>query len=82
MIVVAILASFAAVYLLQETAQENGAISANLIKRFASLAMFIFSGVLLSLEYGTLRGVFILIGVVSLLGTIFTLLRYKLQRAE
>lgn len=70
---IAILATFAAIYLVQ----DSGAITISLVKRLLSTALLIISGIVLSIDYGTLRGVFILLALVSLLGTLFTLLRYK-----
>ncbi len=78
MIFIAILAACTAIYLLQ----DKGEISLSSVRKSASLAISIISGVLFCVEYGALRGIFILIGVVSLLGTLFTLLRYKLRNTD
>lgn len=57
--------------------QEAGEFTQNTVRKLAAIAVFIASGIFLSNEYGTLRGVFITIGLISLIGTLFTLLRYK-----
>lgn len=72
---IAIIGALLAVILLQ----NRGSISQKRLPKIASLGLFILSGVLLSFDYGPLRGVFILIALVSVLGTLFTLLRYKLN---
>jgi len=69
----AIITAFVAIVLFQ----ERGHITTNSMRMLLSVVLLIVSGVLFSLDYGVLRGVFILIGLVSLLGTIVTLLLYK-----
>ena len=69
----AIITSFVAIMLFQ----ERGHITTNTMRMLLSVVLLIVSGVLFSLDYGVLRGIFILIGLVSLLGTIVTLLLYK-----
>lgn len=58
--------------------QDNGVLTQNRIKKITSGMLFLLSFVVLSMEYGALRGVFIFIGLISLLGTLFTLLLHKL----
>lgn len=50
-------------------------------KAIASVAMFILATVLLCMEFGRLRGIFICIALTSLLGTLFTLLQHKLIKS-
>lgn len=77
MILVALFTTFLAVYLIQ----KQGRIVESMPQKIMSLLMFILSGFLFSFDYGILRGIFILIGLASLFGTLFTLLRYKLERS-
>ena len=75
MIITAIVLSLIAVYLMQ----DNGVFTQSLLKKISSLILFAMACIVLSFEYGTLRGVFVFIGLVSVLGTILTLLLYRLQ---
>lgn len=76
MIVVAILIALTAIYF----AQDNGEISQSINRRLGATVFLAISGYVFYLEYGILKSVFILIGLISLLGTLFTLLRYKISR--
>ncbi len=76
MILLSIVISLLGVYLMQ----DHGELTTNKIKQFSATVAFIVCGIVLSMEYGTLRGVFILLGLVSLVGTMFTLLRYKFAK--
>ncbi|GLX86847.1 hypothetical protein tloyanaT_31000 [Thalassotalea loyana] len=76
MILLSIVISLLGVYLMQ----DHGELTTNKIKQFSATVAFIVCGIVLSIEYGTLRGVFILLGLVSLVGTMFTLLRYKFAK--
>lgn len=76
MILLAIVISLLGVYLMQ----DHGELTTNKIKQFSATVAFIVCGIVLSMEYGTLRGVFILLGLVSLVGTMFTLFRYKFAK--
>lgn len=58
---------------------DKGRFTSHIPSIFASLLALIISGVFLSLEFGLLRGIFTLIGLFSLIGTIYTLLEYKLK---
>lgn len=73
MILLSVLLVIAATILLQ----DKGALTQSSVKWLVSVVLLITSGVLLDMEYGTLRAVFTLIGVLSLVGTVYTLLRYK-----
>ena len=59
--------------------QDKGVLTQKPVKKILSAMSFVFAGILLSMEYGTLRAVFILIGLASLLGTLLALLLYRLQ---
>lgn len=61
--------------------QDNGALTQHKAKQAAAVTLLFVSTVLYGLAFGALRGTFIFIGVISLLGTLFTLLRYKLDKA-
>lgn len=74
MIYLATLITLISVYLIQ----ERGVFTQSKVKHVGSIILMIAAGILLSVEYGTLRGVFIFLGLLSLVGTVFTLLRYKL----
>ena len=76
MILLAIVISLLGVYLMQ----DHGELTTNKIKQFSATVAFIVCGIVLSMGYGTLRGVFILLGLVSLVGTMFTLFRYKFAK--
>lgn len=76
LIIIATILSFIGLFLLQ----DYGVLTRHKAKLLAACAVLVCSGILFSIEYGVLRGVFILIGVFSLLGTLFTLLRYKLDK--
>lgn len=78
MIITAVVLSLIAVYALQ----DHGVLTQSLLKKISSLILFVIACIVLSFEYGTLRGVFVFIGLVSVLGTIFTLLIYRLQNNE
>lgn len=60
--------------------QDRGQITSSLWKRLASALLLVLSGIVLSFSYGNLRSIFILLGMLSLIGTLFTLLRYKLEK--
>ncbi len=77
LIIIATILSFIGLFLMQ----NNGVLTRHKTKQFAAGVVLVCSGVVFVIEYGALRGVFILIGIVSLLGTLFTLLRYKLDKA-
>lgn len=70
--------SLTAIYLIQ----DNGVLTSNKLKQLASISVIVIAAFILCNEYGTLRGIFIGIGVVSLLGTVFTLLRYKWHKTS
>lgn len=76
MILLSIVISLLGVYLMQ----DHGELTTNKIKQFSATVAFIVCGIVLSMEYGTLRGLFILLGLVSLVGTMFTFLRYKFAK--
>lgn len=59
--------------------QDKGVITQNTAKKLLSIAVFIASAVLLCIAYGTMRGIFVFAGLISLVGTLFTLLRYKMK---
>ncbi|NMP32796.1 hypothetical protein HII17_14665 [Thalassotalea sp. M1531] len=61
--------------------QDNGLLTRHKTKQVVASVILIFSAILFGSEYGVLRGIFIFIGIISLLGTLFTLLRYKLDKA-
>jgi len=75
MIVSAILIILIGIYLLQ----NNGALTKQSTKKVASSLLLLLSAFLLIVEFGTMRGIFIFISLVSLLGTFFTLFLYKLK---
>ncbi len=75
MIFVATLIALIGIYLMQ----DDGVLTQSLLKKISSGLLLLLSGILLSMEYGTLRAVFILIALVSLLGTLMTLFLYKFQ---
>lgn len=75
MVTFAILTLFVALYFMQ----DNGVLTEIFWKKALYIVLLIISAVLLSLAYGTLRGVFIFIGLLSLLGTLFTLFLYQYQ---
>lgn len=61
--------------------QEGGVLTKSKMKLTIAIVCLIASALLYSMEYGTLRGILILMGVLSLQGTLFTLFRYKLIKA-
>ena len=67
---------FIVVFLLQ----DSGAPTKSRAKLAIAIGFLVASSLLYFIEYGTLRGIFILISVLSLVGTLFTLLRYKLLK--
>ena len=69
----AIILSIVAIYFLE----ENNALSSKLTNWLPAILLFTGSIVLLSLDYGVMRGIFVFIGLLSLLGTIATLLPYR-----
>jgi hypothetical protein len=68
--------SFIVVFLLQ----DNGELTKSRSKLVAAISLLAASAILYCMEFGTLRGVFVLVGALTLLGTLFTLLRYKLVK--
>ena len=78
MIIFATLVCFIAIYLMQ----DNGYLTQNKVKQAIYISLFIISGILYSMQYGTLRGIFILLGVASLIGMAFTFLHYKWQQQK
>lgn len=75
MIVSAILLILVGIYLLE----NNGALTKQSTKKVASSLLLLVSVILLTIEFGTMRGIIIFIGLVSLLGSLFTLLLFKLK---
>jgi len=76
-VLIATILSFIVVLLLE----YNGELNKSRTKLVAATDLLVATATLYSMEYGTLRGIFVSIGVLSLLGTLFTLLRYKLVKA-
>ena len=75
-VLIATILSFIAVFLLQ----DNGELTKNRAKLVVAIGVMVASATFYCLELGTLRGVFVLVGALTLLGTLFTLLRYKLVK--
>ncbi|MCH2057835.1 MAG: hypothetical protein MK214_14725 [Thalassotalea sp.] len=73
MTILAIILSIVAIYFLE----ENNALSSKLTSWLPAIILFVGSIVLLCLDYGVMRGIFVFIGLLSLLGTIVTLLPYR-----
>lgn len=73
MTILAIIFSIVAIYFLE----ENNALSSKLTNWLPAIVLFAGSIVLLCLDYGVMRGIFVFIGLLSLLGTIVTLLPYR-----
>jgi len=74
MVILAVLMSLLGIYLLQ----ARGRLTTNLAKRIGAISAFVLCTALLSIEYGILRSIFIFIGLVSMAGTLYTLVQYKL----
>ena len=62
--------------------QDNGTLSNNNIRKALSMALCLLSASIILHEYGVLKGVFVFIGLISLLGTLLTFLLYKIQRSQ
>jgi hypothetical protein len=75
-VLIATVLSFIVVFLLQ----DNGELTKSRSKLVAAISLLAASAILYCIEFGTLRGVFVLVGALTLLGTLFTLLRYKLVK--
>ncbi len=75
-VLIATVLSFIVVFLLQ----DNGELTKSRSKLIAAISLLAASAILYCMEFGTLRGVFVLVGALTLLGTLFTLLRYKLVK--
>jgi hypothetical protein len=75
-VLIATVLSFIVVFLLQ----DNGELTKSRSKLVAAISLLAASAILYCMEFGTLRGVFVLVGALTLLGTLFTLLRYKLVK--
>lgn len=73
MTVLAFILCVVAVYLLE----DNNALSTKMTKWLPALILLTGSTVLLCMDYGVMRGIFVFIGLLSLIGTIVTLLPYR-----
>ena len=58
---------------------DNGRFTSKVANILASTLALIIGGVILSIEFGLLRGIFTLIGLFSLVGTLYTLLQSKIN---
>ncbi|REL35256.1 hypothetical protein [Thalassotalea euphylliae] len=74
MTIIAILVTFFGLLM----ADERGKLTANIVNQLVSVLALVVATVLLCYQFGTLRGVFVFLGVASVLGTLLTLFRAKL----
>jgi|GEM_PF-4646866 len=58
---------------------ENGQLSPQKFRWAAAIAILIVSGILFAQELGTLRAVFVLLAMGSLLGTLMTLWQWRIN---
>lgn len=57
--------------------EKDGKISPKITKRILSLLSFFIASALLIIDYGTMRGIFVLLAMLSVTGTLFTLTNVK-----
>jgi hypothetical protein len=57
--------------------EKDGKISSKITKRILSLLSFFIASALLIIDYGTMRGIFVLLAMLSVTGTLFTLTNDK-----
>lgn len=57
--------------------EKDGKISPKITKRILSLLSFFIASALLIIDYGTMRGIFVLLAMLSVTGTLFTLTNDK-----
>ena len=57
--------------------EKDGKISPKITKRILSLFSFFIASALLIIDYGTMRGIFVLLAMLSVTGTLFTLTNDK-----
>lgn len=57
--------------------ENNGKLSAQKFKRWLGISILVVSSALFVIDYGLMRGTFIFLAVMSILGTLFTLLKGK-----
>lgn len=74
MITIAFIMALCGVYLMQ----DKGVLTQRLLKKISSSVLLLLSAILLAIEYGTLKGLFIFIGLISMFGTVITLLLFKI----
>lgn len=57
--------------------EKDGKISSKITKRILSLLSFFIASALLIIDYGTMRGIFVLLAMLSVTGILFTLTNDK-----
>ena len=60
--------------------EEDNRLTGNIVKQLLGTSVLVLAGILFSAEYGVLRGVFILIGLISLIGTLVAIYQLKLSK--
>ncbi|REL26514.1 hypothetical protein DXX93_07920 [Thalassotalea euphylliae] len=58
-------------------ADDNGSLTANVLKRLAATFALTLALVLVACDYGTLRGVFVFLGIAGAIGALYTLVRAR-----